>query len=171
MERRKDNKGRVLKEGESQRKDGLYQYRWTDKFGKRRTIYSGDLKELRARIESLTEYEIQGIDPIANSMTVKELVKKYSDLHKPSLKETTTKNIDTFMKTIASITPTEAKVFMKELYDKGYCYGTINNYKGLLRPAFELACDDKILSRNPFSFRLSKVVPKENKTKTILSNE
>ena len=34
MERRKDNKGRVLKEGESQRKDGLYQYRWTDKFGK-----------------------------------------------------------------------------------------------------------------------------------------
>ena len=55
MERRKDNKGRVLKEGESQRKDGLYQYRWTDKFGKRRTIYSGDLKELRARIESLTE--------------------------------------------------------------------------------------------------------------------
>lgn len=55
--------------------------------------------------------------------------------------------------------------------DKGYCYGTINNYKGILRPAFELACDDKILSRNPFSFRLSKVVPKENKTKTILSNE
>ena len=81
MERRKDNKGRVLKEGESQRKDGLYQYLWTDKFGKRRTIYSGDLKELRARIESLTEYEIQGIDPIANSMTVKELVKKYSDRH------------------------------------------------------------------------------------------
>ena len=125
MERRKDNKGRVLKEGESQRKDGLYQYRWTDKFGKRRTIYSGDLKELRVRIENLTESEIQGIDPIANSMTVKELVKKYSDLHKPSLKETTTKNIDTFMKilsgctfankTIASITPTEAKVFMKEL--------------------------------------------------------
>lgn len=181
MERRKDNKGRVLKEGESQRKDGLYQYRWTDKFGKRRTIYSGDLKELRVRIENLTESEIQGIDPIANSMTVKELVKKYSDLHKPSLKETTTKNIDTFMKilsgctfankTIASITPTEAKVFMKELYDKGYCYGTINNYKGILRPAFELACDDKILSRNPFGFQLSKVVTKENKTKTILSNE
>lgn len=60
---------------------------------------------------------------------------------------------------------------MKELYDKGYCYGTINNYKGILRPAFELACDDKILSRNPFGFQLSKVVPKENKTKTILSNE
>ena len=44
MERRKDNKGRVLKEGESQRKDGLYQNPRTDKFGKRRTYYSGDLK-------------------------------------------------------------------------------------------------------------------------------
>ena len=47
MERRKDNKGRVLKEGESQRKDGLYQYRWTDKFGKRHTMYANDLKALR----------------------------------------------------------------------------------------------------------------------------
>jgi hypothetical protein len=27
-ERRKDNKGRVLKENESQRKDGSYDYRW-----------------------------------------------------------------------------------------------------------------------------------------------
>ena len=49
MERRKDNKGRVLKEGESQRKDGLYQYRWTDRTGKRHTVYAGDLKELREK--------------------------------------------------------------------------------------------------------------------------
>lgn len=181
MERRKDNKGRVLKEGESQRKDGMYQYRWTDLFGKRHTIYSSDLKELRTKIEKLKEAEVQGNDPIADSMTVKNLVKKYSELHRPSLKITTTKNLDTFMnllsgypfadKKITSITPTEAKVFMKELYDDGYCYGTINNCKGILKPAFELACDDRILSRNPFSFTLSKVVPKENKRKVILSDE
>lgn len=34
MVRRKDKKGRVLKDGESQRKDGTYQYRWTDRYGK-----------------------------------------------------------------------------------------------------------------------------------------
>ena len=36
MQRRKDNKGRVLKDGEVYRKsDGLYMYRWTAKNGKR----------------------------------------------------------------------------------------------------------------------------------------
>ena len=39
MQRRKDNKGRVLKDGEVYRKsDGLYMYRWTAKNGKRHTI-------------------------------------------------------------------------------------------------------------------------------------
>ena len=39
-EKRKDNKGRILKTGESQRKDLIYQYRYTDIYGKRQTIYS-----------------------------------------------------------------------------------------------------------------------------------
>lgn len=46
-EKRKDNKGRVLRTGESQRKDLLYQYRYTDIRGKRQTIYASSLKELR----------------------------------------------------------------------------------------------------------------------------
>ena len=48
-EKRKDNKGRILRTGESQRKDLIYQYRYTDIRGKRQTIYSSDLKELRER--------------------------------------------------------------------------------------------------------------------------
>lgn len=44
--KRKDNKGRVLRTGESQRKDGLYEYRYTDANKKRRSIYSADLMEL-----------------------------------------------------------------------------------------------------------------------------
>ena len=43
-QKRKDNKGRVLKTGESQRKDLIYQYRYTDIRGKRQTIYAPDLK-------------------------------------------------------------------------------------------------------------------------------
>lgn len=43
-EKRKDNKGRILRTGESQRKDLIYQYRYTDIRGKRQTIYSSDLR-------------------------------------------------------------------------------------------------------------------------------
>ena len=53
-EKRKDNKGRILRTGESQRKDLIYQYRYTDIRGKRQTVYSSDLKELREK-----EKEIQ----------------------------------------------------------------------------------------------------------------
>ena len=45
-ERRKDSKGRVLRTGESERKDGLYQFRYEDISGKRQTIYDRDLNEL-----------------------------------------------------------------------------------------------------------------------------
>ena len=37
--KRTDNKGRILKDGESQRKDGSYRYRYTDADGVRRDVY------------------------------------------------------------------------------------------------------------------------------------
>ena len=42
--KRKDNKGRVLKTGESQRKDLIYQYRYTDCRGKRQSVYAPTLQ-------------------------------------------------------------------------------------------------------------------------------
>jgi len=41
-EKRKDNKGRILRTGESQRKDLIYQYRYTDIRGKRQTVVVED---------------------------------------------------------------------------------------------------------------------------------
>ena len=47
---RKDNKGRVLRKGETQRScDGKYVYTYVDPEGKRRSIYSKDIMELRER--------------------------------------------------------------------------------------------------------------------------
>ena len=47
---RKDNKGRVLRKGESQRKSDLrYIYQYTDPNGVRRVIYANELVELREK--------------------------------------------------------------------------------------------------------------------------
>lgn len=47
---RKDNKGRKLRDGESQRKDGRYTYRYTDlRTGKRGCIYAQSLPALRKK--------------------------------------------------------------------------------------------------------------------------
>ena len=55
--KRTDNRGRILKDGESQRKDGIYRFRYTDADGVRRDIYSsrlvptdrGDMTDLSLR--------------------------------------------------------------------------------------------------------------------------
>ena len=46
---RKDSRGYVLKTGEFQRKDGRYSYSYTDKEGKRHTVYETSLAELRKK--------------------------------------------------------------------------------------------------------------------------
>ena len=46
---RKDSRAHVLRKEEGQRKDGLYQYRYTDLLKIRRTIYDSDLNELRKK--------------------------------------------------------------------------------------------------------------------------
>ena len=38
--KRTDTRGRILKDGESQRSDGIYRYRYTDAYGKRHDVYS-----------------------------------------------------------------------------------------------------------------------------------
>ena len=52
-EKRKDSKGRLLRTGEGERKDGTYCYRYTDKSHKRHSIYAPTLEELRRKVDEL----------------------------------------------------------------------------------------------------------------------
>ena len=60
--KRKDKKGRVLRTGESQRKDLTYQYRYQDVTGKRRTVYAPTLEELRAKEDEINKAQDSGVD-------------------------------------------------------------------------------------------------------------
>ena len=63
VKQRKDNKGRVLLKGESQRKiDGLYIYTYTDPYGTRRYVYSKDLITLREKKDQLLRDQMDGLD-------------------------------------------------------------------------------------------------------------
>ena len=45
-EKRRDKKGRILQNGESQRKDGRYAYKYIDNFGKPKFLYAWKLTPL-----------------------------------------------------------------------------------------------------------------------------
>ena len=69
-----------MRTGESQRADLRYQFRYKDARGNRRSIYSMDLKELRAKEEEVLSAAKAGVDYAAGQITVLELVERYTSL-------------------------------------------------------------------------------------------
>ena len=59
--KRKDKDRIVLKTGESQCKNGSYQYRWTDRNGNRHYIYAKTLEELREKEGQVANDQVEGI--------------------------------------------------------------------------------------------------------------
>ena len=98
-EKRKDSKGRVLKDGESQRANGTYDYRYTDIHKKRRCIYAKSLTELRKKEDELRRDTADGIDYAAGDMTVAELVDRYMNL-KRGLKQNSLRSYGSAVKRI-----------------------------------------------------------------------
>ena len=73
VERRKDKKGRVLKEGDTQRKDGTYDFRWRTSDGKRHSVYAKTLDELRAKEEKVRRDKSDGIRTDAQNVTLNDI--------------------------------------------------------------------------------------------------
>ena len=69
-----------MKDGESQRANGTYDYRYTDIHKKRRCIYAKSLTELRKKEDELWRDLADGIDYAAGEMTVADLVDRYMNL-------------------------------------------------------------------------------------------
>lgn len=90
--KRKDSKGYALKVGECQRKDGRYSYSYTDRRGKRHTVYEKSLVELRAREREIRQDLDYGVSPDeAHRLTLNDLYDRYIG-QKYNLKETTKSN-------------------------------------------------------------------------------
>ena len=179
-ERRKDNKNRVLKEGESQRQNGTYMYRYTDVRGKRTCVYAKTLEELRAKEQKIQRELLDGIDYAAGEITVLDLLKRYIAT-KTGVRYNTkvgyqfvlnlvTKE-DFGYRKIRDIKLSDAKQWFIKLHQDGRRYSTITSVRGVVRPAFEMAVEDDILRRNPFSFQITDVVPNDSQTRQAISGE
>ena len=72
--RRKDKSRIVLRKGESQRKDGTYDYRWTSRNGKRHSVYAKTLTELREKEAEIQRDKSDGIKTEARTVTDRKSV-------------------------------------------------------------------------------------------------
>lgn len=177
-EKRKDNRGRILKDGESQRKNGSYDFRYTDIHEKRRSVYARTLEELREKKREVQRDTEDGIDYAAGEITVIELTERYIAQRKGVRYNTKVnytfvlnlmKKEDFGFRQVRSIKPSDGKAFFIKLHDDGRSYRTITTVRGVLHPAFEMAVEDDIIRRNPFSFRVVDVVPNNSVTRKALT--
>lgn len=193
-EKRRDNKGRILRNGECQRKDGLYQYDYVDLNGKPKCLYSWKLEETdplpkgKRKCKSLREKEREvqrniddGIVPYGGQLTVLELVKKYV-LQKTGVRPTTRAGYKTVTnilekedfgaKRIDKVKLSDAKGWLIKLQDKdGRSYSSIHTIRGVLRPAFQMAVEDDLIRRNPFDFQLVTVIVNDSVTREAVSHD
>ena len=192
MDERRDNRGRVLKKGESQRADGRYAYTYVDDLGKRKFVYSWRLlykdpvpdgkkedKCLRDLEEEIENCRRDGIIPYGGNCDVITLVKRYIDLKRGVKKSTRTgyKTVINMLekdpfgkKRIDTITISEAKIYLIKLQEvQKKSYSTIHTIRGVLRPAFQMAMDDDLIRKNPFNFELSTVLVNDTVTRDAIS--
>lgn len=178
--RRKDSKNRVLEKGESQREDGTYMYRWTDLSKRRQTIYATTLNELREKESQISNSEDSfGVLWSKGKMTVRELVELHRKLKK--VKITTQQKYKYYDKLmdeiglsdipIREIRTSVAKAYMIKLSDYGYSYGTVQNFKASLSPAFQMAVEDDYITKNPFLFQLHHIIDDDRKQRRSMSVE
>lgn len=190
-EKRRDKKGRILNVGERQEKDGSYTYRYTDSFGKRRKLSSWRLTETDATPpnkkykKSLRrqEQELQillGKGICNDGVTVCELVEKYlftktGVTHNTRAGYKTVQNIlskeEFGKKKIDKVKFSDAKVFLIKLQSEGRSYSSIHSIRGVLRPAFQMALEDEMISYNPFEFELAKILINDSVKRESLTKE
>ena len=177
---RKDSKGRVLRTGESQRKDLIYQYRYMDVHGKRQTVYSSDLKELREEEKVIQKNLDEAIDYAAGEITVRALVERYIGLKKGVRQGTkyvyqcTLKLLrsDEFsLRSIRDIKMSDAQKWMIDLNESGKGFNTISHIRSMVKSAFQMACNEDAIQRNPFDFNLADIIPNDSKQRAALTPE
>ena len=192
--KRRDSKNRVLRNGESQRPDGRYVYKYVDLLHKQHFLYSWKLEptdktpagkkedlSLREKIRLLQRDLDDGIDTEKAGMTVLELVKRYIAT-KTGVKPNTEAGYKTVVNILSKeafghlpikkIRHSDAKLFLIKLQkEDGRSYSSIHSIRGVLRPAFALAVEDDYIRKNPFDFELAKVIINDSITREAISHE
>lgn len=155
----KDLKGKELGVGITQRKDGLYQGRYKDRFGKYKTIYNKKLGDLRKEL-AIAVADNQLYTSVRDEIKLDDWFNRWVDVYKKksvrpnTLREYThiyTKNISPILgnRNINSLVKADIQQLIKKINDDGYLYERQNKVKVILTDMFARAIEDDLMVKNP----------------------
>lgn len=175
-EKRKDSHNRVLKDGEIERKDGRYEFRYKDIDGKRKSIYGKTLKELREKekdiqknlsngmVTSNKKTLMQGVDEFLEFRNVSDQTKAGDQARKIRLNKYAIMN-----KPMSAIKEIDVKRLIGEM-NQDYSRGTIMQDLRFLKSICAIALRNRETSFNPFDFPWVSLVSDKVKDHNILSD-
>ena len=172
-EKRRDNKGRLLRQGELQRSDGKYEYRYYDEKGERKSVYSWKLVDTdripsgKRCNESLRSMEKRIRRDLEDGIHTHEADRTTLNGHfdryiaqKIEIKESTRGNYkymyDKYVRDeigymkLANIKYSDIKRFYLSLiHEKGFKPNSMEIIHTILHPVFSTAVRDGIIRLNP----------------------
>lgn len=173
--KRKDNKNRVLKDGEYQRPNGTYEYRYRDRRGKRCSLYAKTLEELREKARDLKNTgDSSAGTPTGNAkmLTINDAYDLWLRL-KRGLKDNTFSNYmymyeqfirpDFGTRRLDTLKKSDVRLFYNYLGDKLHLkVTTIDNVHTVLHQVLELAVEDEYIRTNPSDGALKEMKQSHN---------
>ena len=194
--KRKDKRGRILHEGETQDISGRYRFSYTTQTGKRKSFYSWRLTitdplprgkrecvPLREREREVYRTEIMWKNNVfcPQKITVYDLAMRYAT-RKKNVKRTTKAGYGTVCnmlemdpfgsKDITSVRAKDAMAWLIELQEQGKSHSTICTVRALLRNAFKEAVLNEWIYKNPFDgFSVSDVIENNTGKRIALTEE
>lgn len=151
--------GKELGQGIIQKKNGVYEARYIDRFGKRKSVSGRNLKDVKRRFNEKI-YENQQEINIKESIKLDDWYKKWMNVYKYDVIRDNTKRYynQIYYKHISpvlgqlkiqEITQLQIRELIKNLGKNGYQYETKNKVKILLVDMFNKAMIDEFVKKNP----------------------
>lgn len=156
--KRFDKKHRLLRKGEVQRADGYYIYRWTTRDGKRHSVTTRTLEELREKEEEIIRDKCDGIKADAKNVTVNDMYELWRTM-KRGVKDNTFQNY-CYMYTmfvqpeigrfrIQTLKKSDIKRFYNMLVEeRGLKISTVDNVHTVLHQVLTVAVEDGYMRMN-----------------------
>lgn len=157
----RDLKGKELGSGICQRKDGLYQARYTDRWGKRKTIYGKNLREIRKELAAAVAGN-ESFTSVKDEITLDRWFDRWMEIYKeksirPNTQREYThiyrKNISPYIgeRLINSLVKSDIQKLIDKASDDNYGYERQNKIKIILKDMLQRALEDDLIVKNPVS--------------------
>lgn len=174
----KDLNGKEIGVGFSQRKDKIYQARYTDRWGKRQTLYDANLVLLRRQYAdavsqntnltnvreriTLDEWYVQWLSIYKNDEVKEGSIVNYEARYKKNIKPYLGK------RRLVSITKSDVQCVIDKCNGLGYGYEVQNSTRIVMLDMFARAIEDDFMVKNPA--KGVKVRKEKNRNPRVLSN-